>query len=141
VVTPLTVFRRNLALEDAIEFHAFAPLEALTCMRVANAIPLGWSLLLPVGTVNCVQTLKASMSLPEEGAATSLSNSLHHYRNLDLVWEHPSSGGKVYVGNLTASCDRALLKDKHKISRIARCAFSNKKSCTPGCHWFPRLLA
>jgi hypothetical protein len=28
-------------------------------MRVTNDIPLGCSLLLPVGTVNCVQTLKA----------------------------------------------------------------------------------
>jgi hypothetical protein len=28
-------------------------------MRVANAISLGCSLLLPVDTVNCVQTLKA----------------------------------------------------------------------------------
>jgi Leucine-rich repeat (LRR) protein len=29
-------------------------------MRVTNGIPLGRPLLLPVGTVNCVQTLKAS---------------------------------------------------------------------------------
>jgi hypothetical protein len=48
------VFRQKFALEDAIEFHAFAPLEALP----SNAIPLGRSLLLPVRTVNCVQTLK-----------------------------------------------------------------------------------
>jgi hypothetical protein len=26
------VFRRNLALEDAIEFHAFAPVEARPCV-------------------------------------------------------------------------------------------------------------
>jgi hypothetical protein len=30
-------------------------------MRVTNAIPLGCSLLLPVGTVNSVQTLKAAL--------------------------------------------------------------------------------
>jgi hypothetical protein len=29
-------------------------------MRVANGIPLGCSLLLPVGTVNCIRTLKAA---------------------------------------------------------------------------------
>jgi len=31
-------------------------------MHVANGVPLGCSLLLPVGTVNFVQTLKAVMS-------------------------------------------------------------------------------
>jgi hypothetical protein len=30
-------------------------------MRATNAIPLGCSRLLPVGTVNCAQTLKATM--------------------------------------------------------------------------------
>jgi hypothetical protein len=52
------VFRQQLPLEDAIEFHAFAPLES-SCMHATNDIPLGCSLLLPVHTVNCVQTLKA----------------------------------------------------------------------------------
>jgi hypothetical protein len=51
------VFRQKSALEDAIGSHAFAPLEA--SRRVTNATPLGCPLLLPVGTVNCVQTLKA----------------------------------------------------------------------------------
>jgi hypothetical protein len=50
------VFGQELTLEDAIEFHAFAPLEAN--MRVANGIRLGWPLLLPVDAVNWVQTLK-----------------------------------------------------------------------------------
>jgi hypothetical protein len=47
-----------ISLEDAIAFHAFAPLETLA-MRVTNAIPLlGCSLTLPVGTANCVETLQ-----------------------------------------------------------------------------------
>jgi hypothetical protein len=50
------VFRQKFTLEDAIGSHACS-LEANT--RVTNGIPLGCSLLLPVGTVNCVQTLKA----------------------------------------------------------------------------------
>jgi hypothetical protein len=50
-------FRQELSLEDAIEFHAFAWLEA--SMRVTNGIPLGCPLLLPVGAVNYVETLKA----------------------------------------------------------------------------------
>jgi hypothetical protein len=49
------VFGQNVALEDAIGSHACS-LE--TIMRVANDIPLRCSLLLPVGTVNCVKTLK-----------------------------------------------------------------------------------
>ena len=49
------VFRQNVTIEDAIGSHACS-LEANT--RVANSIPLGCSLLLPVDTVNCVQILK-----------------------------------------------------------------------------------
>jgi serine/threonine protein kinase len=51
------VFRQKFTLEDAIGSHACS-LEANT--RVTNGIPLGSSLLLPVDTVNCVQTLKGS---------------------------------------------------------------------------------
>jgi hypothetical protein len=52
-------FRQKFTLEDAIGSHACS-LEANT--RVTNGIPLGSSLFLPVHTVNCVQTLKASSS-------------------------------------------------------------------------------
>jgi hypothetical protein len=51
------VFRQKFTLEDAIGSHACS-LEALTCVW-PNGIPLGCSLLLPVDTVNSVQTLKA----------------------------------------------------------------------------------
>jgi hypothetical protein len=50
-------FRQKFTLEDAIGSHACS-LEANT--RVTNGIPLGSSLLLPVHTVNCVQTLEAT---------------------------------------------------------------------------------
>jgi hypothetical protein len=49
------VFRQKSTLEDAIGSHACS-LEANT--RVTNGISLGSSLLLPIDTVNCVQTLK-----------------------------------------------------------------------------------
>jgi hypothetical protein len=49
------VFRQKSTLEDAIGSHACS-LKA--SMRVTNGIPLGRPLLLPVRTVNCVQTLK-----------------------------------------------------------------------------------
>jgi hypothetical protein len=49
------VFELKFALEDAIGSHACS-LEAN--MRVTNGIPLGSPLLIPVVTVNCVQTLK-----------------------------------------------------------------------------------
>jgi hypothetical protein len=55
------VFRQKFTLEDAIGSHACS-LEAST--RVTNGIPLGSSLLLPVCTVNCVQTLKVLCSQP-----------------------------------------------------------------------------
>jgi hypothetical protein len=53
------VFRQKFTLEDAIGSHAYS-LEAN--IRVINGIPLGCSLVLPVDTVNCVQTLKAADS-------------------------------------------------------------------------------
>jgi hypothetical protein len=52
------VFRQKFTLEDAIGSHACS-LEAN--MRVTNGIPLGSSLLLPVCTVTCVQTLKVKL--------------------------------------------------------------------------------
>jgi hypothetical protein len=56
------VFEQNLALEDAIGSHACS-LEAN--IHVTNDIPLGSPLLLPIGTVNCVQTLKVDMMTRE----------------------------------------------------------------------------
>jgi hypothetical protein len=55
------VFRQECALDDAIGSHACS-LEAI--MRVTNGIPLGCSLLLPIGTVICVRTLKARAKTP-----------------------------------------------------------------------------
>jgi hypothetical protein len=49
------VFRQKCTLEDAIGSHACS-LEAN--MRVTNGTPLGSSFVLPVDTVNCIQTLK-----------------------------------------------------------------------------------
>jgi hypothetical protein len=49
------VFRQKVTLDNAIG-PTPAPIEA--SKRVPNGIPLGCLLLLPVDTVNCVQTLK-----------------------------------------------------------------------------------
>jgi hypothetical protein len=46
------VFDKKFTLDDS---HACS---LHTSLHVTNGIPLGWSLLLPVGAVNCVQTLK-----------------------------------------------------------------------------------
>jgi hypothetical protein len=51
------VFRQKLTLEDAIGSHTCS-LEAN--MHVTNGIPIGSSLLLPVHTVNSVQTRKVA---------------------------------------------------------------------------------
>jgi hypothetical protein len=60
---------RNLHSRNAIGSHACS-LEAN--MRVTNGIPLGSSLLLPVDTVNCVQTLKATPYIPADEIGTPL---------------------------------------------------------------------
>jgi hypothetical protein len=49
----MRVFRQNFTLEDAIGSHE-------ANMRVTYGSPLRSSLLLPVCTVNCVQTLKVT---------------------------------------------------------------------------------
>jgi hypothetical protein len=54
------LFRQKFTLEDAIGSRECS-LEAN--IRVTNGIPLGCPLLLPVGTVNCIQTLKV-VALP-----------------------------------------------------------------------------
>jgi predicted RNA binding protein YcfA (HicA-like mRNA interferase family) len=58
-------FRQKFTLEDAIGSHACS-LEAN--MRVTNGIPLGRPLLLPVDTVNCVQTLKELGWMKQRGS-------------------------------------------------------------------------
>jgi hypothetical protein len=57
------VFRQKSALEDAIEFHAFAPFEARACVCTMSFLS-GVHDLLPVGTVNWVQTLKDAVGQP-----------------------------------------------------------------------------
>jgi hypothetical protein len=54
----ILVFRSVFALDDALEFHAFAPLEALPCVWPWHSSRV--FTLLPVGTVNSVETLKAT---------------------------------------------------------------------------------
>jgi hypothetical protein len=56
-------FRQKFTLEDAIEVHAFCSARS-AAMRTTNGIPLGCSLLLPVDTVDSVQTLKVGRSIP-----------------------------------------------------------------------------
>jgi hypothetical protein len=65
------VFGQNFPLEDAIEFHAFAPLEA--SMRVTNGIPLGCSLLLPVRHCNFHPNTKGE---PARGSDPELCHTL-----------------------------------------------------------------
>jgi hypothetical protein len=72
---------RNLHLGDAIELHVFAPLEANR--RVANDIPLGCPLFLPVHAANCVLTLKVltDTGMPEgavDGDTAWVRVRLHH---------------------------------------------------------------
>jgi hypothetical protein len=62
-VGTVPVFRQKFTLEDAIVSHACSAVEA--SKRVTNDIPLGWPLLLPVHTVNSVQTRKVPLATPK----------------------------------------------------------------------------
>eukprot|EP00300_Choanocystis_sp_HF-7_P018539 c20068_g1_i3.p1 GENE.c20068_g1_i3~~c20068_g1_i3.p1 ORF type:complete len:240 (+),score=50.57 c20068_g1_i3:25-744(+) len=65
------------------------------------------------------------LNLGEDGnanSATSLprEDTPSAYRNLDLVWCHPTSQGKVYCGNLTAARSLPILTS-HGITHILNC--------------------
>jgi hypothetical protein len=80
------VYRQKFTLEDAIGSHACS-LEAN--MRVTNGNPLGCPLLLPVDTVNCVQTLKGMLTLPS-GVATWTDQSLANLNAVSIPNPHPN---------------------------------------------------
>mmetsp|Transcript_27799 Transcript_27799/g.70223 ORF Transcript_27799/g.70223 Transcript_27799/m.70223 type:complete len:242 (-) Transcript_27799:593-1318(-) len=42
------------------------------------------------------------------------------YNELDAVYEHPTSKGKVYIGNLVSAQNKGIL-DRHSIKRIVNC--------------------
>jgi SpoVK/Ycf46/Vps4 family AAA+-type ATPase len=65
------VFEQDFALEDAIGSHACS-LDAN--MRVTNGIPRGSPLLLPVGTVNYVETLKVAVNRALEIGGGGVAN-------------------------------------------------------------------
>jgi hypothetical protein len=58
-------FRQEITLEDDIEVHTSLLRLKRPAVRVHNGIPLGCSLLSPVGTVNCVHILKGSAGLQD----------------------------------------------------------------------------
>lgn len=60
------------------------------------------------------------LNLGQEGAATEASARRHRYRDLDAVWRHPSSGGRVFIGNRTAASTRRILQ-QHGITHVVNC--------------------
>mmetsp|Transcript_11584 Transcript_11584/g.21982 ORF Transcript_11584/g.21982 Transcript_11584/m.21982 type:complete len:206 (+) Transcript_11584:83-700(+) len=64
--------------------------------------------------------LFALLNLPPSGAASSDSSRLFGYNNLDPVWKHPTTGAQVFIGNATASSNRATLR-QHNITHIVNC--------------------
>jgi hypothetical protein len=86
------VFRRRFTFEDAIEVHAFAPLEVLA-MHVANDTPLGWPLFLPVHTVvHFVQPLKDNTQFGVIGADHELC---HHTDDVTTLKDSHTQFGVV----------------------------------------------
>jgi hypothetical protein len=70
------VFRQKSTLEVAIGSHACS-LEAY--MRATDGIPPGSQLLLPVGTVNCVETVKAAINTsPTQCKPPALPRTVDH---------------------------------------------------------------
>jgi hypothetical protein len=59
--------------------------------------------------------LFAALNLPPAKGARRTA-----YDDLNAVWQHPTSGGKVFIGNQTAASSRTLL-DSHNISCVVNC--------------------
>jgi hypothetical protein len=70
-------FRQKFALEDAIELHAFALLEALLC-GLTNGIPLGWPLPLTVATVKLRPNIEGSVALEPCYPEPATNRNIHH---------------------------------------------------------------
>eukprot|EP00929_Paragymnodinium_shiwhaense_P030286 TRINITY_DN17189_c0_g1_i1.p1 TRINITY_DN17189_c0_g1~~TRINITY_DN17189_c0_g1_i1.p1 ORF type:complete len:452 (-),score=76.84 TRINITY_DN17189_c0_g1_i1:281-1636(-) len=60
------------------------------------------------------------LNLPESGSATDAASRIHRYHDLDAVWTDPLSGGKVFIGNQTASRSRELMRS-HGVNHIVNC--------------------
>jgi len=62
----------------------------------------------------------AALGLSEDGASTEHSRTVSRYSDLDAVWQHPTTGAKVYIGNATASKSPQIHR-QHRISHIVNC--------------------
>jgi hypothetical protein len=93
-------FRQKCTLDDAIRSHT-CPLQAN--MRVTDVIPLGWPLLLPVGTVHCVQTLKVEMNyyMMAKANRPDLAGSLTHALTSPAGLRQLRTNGLTYAFNHT----------------------------------------
>jgi len=60
------------------------------------------------------------LNLDGTGAASEESDRVHAYRDLDAVYQHPTSGGKVFIGNGRASKTLRILQD-NRITHVVNC--------------------
>ena len=72
-------------------------------------------------TENCPR--RAKRDLNEEGAAV-MRDHRGEYNESDLLWTHPSSGSKLYIGNHTAAKNLEGLQSL-KITHIVNCMARN----------------
>ena len=54
----------------------------------------------------------------EEGA--KVNKSKNNNKKPDVIWTHPQTGGKVYVGSQIAASDLGILDD-HEIRYVVNC--------------------
>jgi hypothetical protein len=111
------VFRQQFTLEDAIGSHHACLLEANT--RVTNGIPLGNSLLLPVDTVICVQTLKGFHHSSSVMASATLLTEGFQISGTFRLW--PWLGGRQLLYTSHELCHHA---DDVMVGVCANCYYS-----------------
>lgn len=60
------------------------------------------------------------LGLPPTGASSAEVSRQTQYRDLDPVWQHPTTGARVFIGNATASGTRDILR-QNDITCIVNC--------------------
>jgi hypothetical protein len=97
------VFRQKFALEDAIEFHAFAPLEALPCVRpMAFLSSVHYLLPLPPYNPSKHRRAAAAGSITMNPVAVLVTS--HNTEGLRLRPTDPVDPAVAFFGGIGVQC-------------------------------------
>jgi hypothetical protein len=112
-------------------------------MHVTNDIPLGCLVLLQVGTVNCVQTLKVANNTLTHAPHTAITGGgndhLFEYNTISHACFECTDTGAFYVGRSWSQRGNIV---RYNVFDTIRCGACFRQKCTlEECHLFPSLCS